>query len=157
MLWPMRNAAALFLGLTLGLALTWPSPAAAAIVFRAECGDLTGQRVDMDANGKHKREDWKPEFYRAGPPPLGQGTLKFISEDADANHVRVKWTSEERLLPVVFKSDTQISIADVDDFGVWIYTLYYRAGKVLVTRQTTNPGPGAIGALLTGDCEFEEK
>jgi len=38
--------------------------------------------------------------------------------------------------------------------GVWIFSLFYRAGKVLVTRQTTNPGPGAVGALLTADCEF---
>jgi hypothetical protein len=145
-------ALSLFVALILGP----PFPAAAKVVFRAECGDLTGQRVDMDPNGKHTREDWKPETYRAGPPPEGQGTLKFLSDDTDTSRIRVQWTSEERLLPVVFKSDTQISIADVDDFGVWIYTLYYRAGKVLVTRQTTNPGPGAIGALLTGDCEFKD-
>ena len=56
-----------------------------------------------------------------------------------------------------FKSDTQISIADVDDFGVWIYTLYYCAGNVMVTRQTTNPGPDTIGALLFADGEFKEK
>ena len=57
----------------------------------------------------------------------------------------------------MFKSETQISVADVDDFGVWIFSLYFRAGKVIVTRQTTNPGPGAVGALLTADCEFVEK
>ena len=45
--------------------------------------------------------------------------------------------------------------ADVDEFGVWIFSLYYRASKVIVTRQTTNPG--AVGALLTADCEFVGK
>ncbi len=135
----------------------FPLPAAAKVVFRAECGDLTGQRVDMDPNGKHTREDWKREAYRSGPPPEGQGTLKFLSDDTDSDRIRVEWSSQDKLLPVVFKSDTQISLADVDDFGVWIYTLYYRTGKVLVTRQTTNPGPGAIVAMLTGDCDFKEK
>ncbi|PPR59133.1 MAG: hypothetical protein CFH04_02060, partial [Alphaproteobacteria bacterium MarineAlpha3_Bin3] len=59
------------------------------------------------------------------------------------------------LLPIVFKSETQISVADVDEFGVWIFSLYYRAGKVIVTRQTTNPS--AVGGLLTADCEFVGK
>ena len=67
----------------------------------------------------------------------------------------MRWTAHsETLLPVVFKSDTQITVADVDEFGVWLFSLYYRSGKVIVTRQTTNPGPGAIGALLVGKCEF---
>lgn len=135
-----------------------PVQAEAKTIFRAECGDLRGQRVDMDPDGKHRKEDWKLEFYKAGPPPKGQGTLTFLSDDADTGHVRMSWTANtKQLLPVVFKSDFQISLADVDEFGVWIFTLIYRTGKVMVTRQTTNPGPGAIGALLVGDCVFKEK
>ena len=82
---------------------------------------------------------------------------EVLSASTDTGHIRVKWTSDEQLLPIVFKSETQISVADVDEFGVWIFSLYYRAGKVIVTRQTTNPGPGAVGALLTADCEFVGK
>lgn len=102
-------------------------------------------------------EKWTPELYPAGPPPNGTGTLTFVSDSTDTGHIRVKWTSDEQLLPIVFKSDHQISVADVDEFGVWIFSLYFRAGKVIVTRQTTNPGPGAVGALLTADCEFVGK
>ena len=49
--------------------------------------------------------------------------------------------------------------ADVDAFGVWIFSLYYRDSKVIITRQTTNPGPGpsAVGGLLTADGEFVGK
>ena len=106
---------------------------------------------------KSNIEKWTPELYPAGPPPNGTGTLTFLSDSTDTGHIRVKWTSDEQLLPIVFKSETQISVADVDEFGVWIFSLYYRAGKVIVTRQTTNPGPGAVGALLTADCEFVGK
>ncbi len=132
-------------------------PAKADVVFRATCGDLKGHRVDMDPAGKSKREDWKLEYYKSGPPPDGTGTLTFVSDDSDNGHIRVKWTSDEQALPIVFKSDTQITVADVDDFGVWLFTLYYPACKVMVTRQTTNPGPGAIGALLVGDCKVTGK
>ena len=139
-------------------AFAWtPSPAQADVVFRATCGSLKGHRVNMDPNGKSNIEKWTPEFYPAGPPPNGTGTLGFLSDSTDTGHIRVKWTSDEQLLPIVFKSETQISVADVDEFGVWIFSLYYRAGKVIVTRQTTNPGPGAVGALLTADCEFGGK
>ena len=134
-----------------------PTPVAAEVVFRATCGSLKGHRVHMDPNGKSKIEKWTPEFYPAGPPPDGTGTLTFVSDSADTGHIRVKWSGQEQSLPIVFKSETQISVADVDEFGVWIFSLYYRAGKVIVTRQTTNPGPGAVGALLTADCEFVEK
>jgi len=133
------------------------SPATAKTLFHATCGDLRGQRVDMAADGRTKKEDWKYEFYKAGPPPNGQGTLEFVAEDADSDRVVMKWSANARALPIVFKSDFQISLADVDEFGVWLFTLYYRAGKVVVTRQTTNPGPGAIGAILVGDCRFEDK
>ena len=143
------------------LAFAWtssaPMPAAAEVIFRATCGSLKGHRVKMDPNGKSKAETWTPELYPAGPPPKGTGTLRFVSDSSDNDHIRVKWTNEEQLLPIVFKSDTQISVADVDEFGVWLFSLYYLAGKVIVTRQTTNPGPGAMGALLTADCEFQEK
>ncbi|MAF95792.1 MAG: hypothetical protein CMM60_08575 [Rhodospirillaceae bacterium] len=134
-----------------------PMPVAADVVFRATCGSLKGHRVNMDPDGKSKIENWMPEFYPAGPPPKGTGTLTFLSDDSDTGHIRVKWAGNEQSLPIVFKSETQISVADVDDFGVWIFSLYYRAGKVIVTRQTTNPGPGAVGALLTADCEFVGK
>ena len=132
-----------------------PSPAGADVVFHATCGSLKGHRVNMDPNGKSNIEKWTPELYPAGPPPNGTGTLTFLSDSTDTGHIRVKWTSDEQLLPIVFKSETQISVADVDEFGVWIFSRYYRAGKVIVTRQTTNPG--AVGALLTADCEFVGK
>ena len=139
-------------------AFAWTSsPAGADFVFRATCGSLKGHRVNMDADGKSKIENWNAELYPAGPPPKGTGTLTFLSDSTDNGHIRVKWAGDEQLLPIVFKSETQISVADIDDFGVWIFSLYYRAGKVIVTRQTTNPGPGAVGALLTADCEFEGK
>ena len=139
-------------------AFAWtPSPAGADVVFRATCSSLKGHRVNMDPNGKSNIEKWTPELYSAGPPPNGTGTLTFLSDSTDTGHIRVKWTSDEQLLPIVFKSETQISVADVDEFGVWIFSLYYRAGKVIVTRQTTNPGPGAVGAVLTADCEFVGK
>ncbi len=134
-----------------------PTPVVADVVFRATCGSLKGHRVNMDPNGKSNIEKWTPELYPAGPSPKGTGTLTFLSDSTDTGHLRVKWTSDEQLLTIVFKSETQISVADVDDFGVWIFSLYFRAGKVIVTRQTTNPGPGAVGALLTADCEFVEK
>ena len=131
------------------------APAQAKTVFHATCGDLRGQRVDMDPDGRTAKEDWKYEFYKQGPAPDGQGTLEFIAEEEGADHLIMKWTGPARSLPIVFKSDSQISAADVDEYGVWMFTLFYRAGKVLVTRQTTNPG--AIGAILVGNCAFEEK
>ncbi len=135
-----------------------PVPADAKIVFSATCGDLKGHRVDMDPEDGSKPDKWKSELYPAGPPPEGTGMLKFQSDDTDTGHIRMSWTANtESLLPVVFKSDTQITVADVDEFGVWLFSLYYRTGKVIVTRQTTNPGPGAIGALVVGHCEFSDK
>ena len=120
-------------------AFAWtPSPAGADVVFRATCGSLKGHRVNMDPNGKSNIQKWTPELY-----------------STDTDHIRVKWTSDEQLLPIVFKSETQISVPDVDEFRVRILSLYYRADKVIVTRQTTNPG--AVGALLTADYEFVEK
>ena len=143
--------------LLLAAFLLMAPPARAKTVFHATCGDLRGQRVDMDPEGRTDREDWKNEFYKKDPPPDGQGTLEFIAEEEGTDRLIMKWSGPARSLPIVFKSDTQISAADVDEFGVWIFTLYYRAGKVLVTRQTTNPGPGAVGAILVGNCVFEEK
>ena len=100
-------------------AFAWtPSPAGADVVFCAACGSLTGHRVNMDPNGKSNIEKWTPELYPAGPPPNGTGTLTFLSNSTDTGHIRVKWTSDEQLLPIVFKSETQISVADVDEFEV---------------------------------------
>ncbi len=143
--------------LAIALAAAAPGPAAAKTVFHAVCGNLSGQRVDLDPDGVNKRERWKSEFYRAGPPPDGQGTLEFISEESERDHVIIKWSGPARSLPIVFKNESQISLADVDESGVWIFTLLYRAGKVVVTRQTTAGGPGSVGALLTADCEFKTK
>lgn len=154
MLWAMRLLVPVLIAALFPLAA---APAQAKTVFHATCGDLRGQRVDMDPDGRTAKEEWKNEFYKTGPPPEGQGTLEFIAEEEGADHLIMKWSGPARSLPIVFKSDTQISAADVDEFGIWMFTLYYRAGKVLVTRQTTNPGPGAIGAILVGDCAFEEK
>ena len=141
-----------------GLLTAIPLPADAKVVFSAECGHLKGMRVDMDPRDASKPYHWKDEHYPAGNPPEGTGTLKFVSDDTDTSHLRMSWTANtESLLPVVFKSDTQITVADVDEFGVWLFSLYYLTGKVIVTRQTTNPGPGAIGALVVGHCEFSDK
>ena len=105
-------------------AFAWtPSPAGADVVFHATCGSLKDHRVNMDPNGKSNIEKWTPELYPAGPPPNGTGTLTFLSDSTDTGHIRVKWTSDEQLLPIVFKSETQISVADVDEFGVWIFSL----------------------------------
>jgi len=94
-----------------------PTPVVAEVVFRATCGSLKGHRVNMDPLGKSNIEKWTPEFYPAGPPPKGTGTLTFVSDSTDTSHLRVKWTSDEQLLPIVFKSEIQISVADVDEFG----------------------------------------
>jgi len=139
----------------LAAAAASPGSASAKTVFHAVCGNLSGQRVELDPDGVNRRETWKSEFYRAGPPPDGQGTLEFISDESDRDHVGMKWGGPARALPVVYRSDSQISLADVDDSGVWIFTLFYHAGKVMVSRQTTTSGRGSVGALLTGDCEFK--
>ena len=82
-------------------AFAWtPSPAGADVVFRATCGSLKGHRVNMDPNGKSNIEKWTPELYPAGPPPNGTGTLTFLSDSTDTGHIRVKWTSDEQLLPI---------------------------------------------------------
>ncbi len=148
------TALALLVGLLTGVS----SPAEAKVVFRAVCGDINGMRVDMDHKDGSKPDQWKDERYPAGAPPKGTGTLKFVSDDTDTSHLRMSWTAnEETLLPVVFKSDTQITVADVDKIGVWLFSLFPRTGKVIVTRQTTDPGPGTIGALLAGKCEFSSQ
>lgn len=150
--------AALFLPIALGALVAAMPPAGAKTIFHATCGSLHGRRVDMDPDGPSKKEDWKDEFYKSGPPPDGTGTLEFISDDDDRDRLLMRWTEHEaRSLPIVYRSESQITVADVDEFGVWMFTLYYRAGKVLVSRQTTNPGPGAIGAILVGACRFAEK
>jgi len=155
MLAAMRTA--LLAALAAAIAVAAPGAAQARTVFHAVCGNLQGQRVDLDPDGGNKLERWRPEFYRAGPPPDGQGTLEFISEDDERDHITIKWGGPPRSLPIVYRSNGQISIADVDESGVWIFTLLYRAGKVMVTRQTTIGGPGTTGALLTADCEFKPR
>lgn len=156
MLGPMRVFVSILAAAVASPLLLSPAPAGAKTVFHAVCGNLRGQRVDMDPDGGSKKEDWKYEFYKSGPPPEGVGTLEFVAEDTDTDHIIIKWTRHEaRAVPVAFRSHNQISLADVDEFGIWIFTLYPRAGKVMVTRQTANVGPGAIGALLVGNCDFE--
>lgn len=126
----------------------------AEIVFRAVCGDLSGHRVDMSPTDPMGRARWRAELYRAGSPPQGQGTLELLSDDGHPDSIRVSWGETGRLLPVVYKSESQVSVADVDEFGVWIYSLYFRAGKIVVSRQTVGPLTGAVGALVQGDCDL---
>ena len=75
--------------LTVALVAWTPVPAQADVVFRATCGSLKGHRVNMDPNGKSNIEKWTPELYPAGPPPKGTGTLTFVSDSSDTNHIRV--------------------------------------------------------------------
>jgi hypothetical protein len=156
MLGPMGLARYIFIAAIAVLAFQ-PAPAGAKTIFHAVCGDLKGQRVDIDPGGFSNLNRWQSELYRGGPPPEGQGTLEFVSEDTERDHVIIKWSGPARALPIVFRSDAQISLADVDEAGVWIYTLLYRAGKVLISRQTTTGGPGTVGALLVGNCKFKDK
>jgi len=140
------------------LAAAGALPSAAAqepeVIFRATCGDLEGHRVDMSPTDPREQGRWRAEHYHAGAPPEGQGTLEFLSDDAHTDSVRVAWGDEGRYLPIAFKSPGQISIADVDPYGVWIYTLFLHAEKVVVSRQTIGPYAGAVGALVQGTCEL---
>ena len=120
-----------------------PSPAGADVVFHATCGSLKGHRVNMDPNGKSNIEKWTPELYPAGPPPNGTGTLSFLSDSTDTGHIRVKWTSDEHLLPIVFKSETQISVADVDEFGVWIFPSTTAPARSSSPARPPTPAPSA--------------
>lgn len=146
------------LSLLAGLLAAFPITADAKVIFSAVCGDLRGMRVDMDPEDGAKPDKWKDELYPAGAPPKGTGTLKFVSDDTDNGLVRMSWSANtEALLPVVFKSDTQITLADVDETGVWLFSLYPRTDRVIVTRQTADSGPGIIGAVLVAKCEFSSR
>lgn len=124
------------------------------MLLLATCGDLRGYRVDMDPVDPARPAQWRSEHYREGPPPEGRGTLEFVADDGHPDLIGVRWGAGARFLPVAYASDTQISLADVDDFGVWMFSLYPQAGKVVVSRQTAGPGPAAVGALVQGDCKF---
>lgn len=126
------------------------------VVFRATCGDLTGHRVDMDPTDPSEQEQWRTEVYRASPPPEGHGTLELLSDEAHTDSIRVAWGSGGgRFLPIAYKSKGQISIADVDPYGVWIITLFFQAEKVVISRQTIGPYAGAVGAIVQGSCELQ--
>ncbi len=91
-----------------------------------------------------------PAYGVGGTPPGGP----FVSDDTHPDKIRVTWGKSDHLLPIVQRNEGQISVADIDAYGVWIYTLLFRAGKVLISRQTSDPRVGAVGAMLTADCEF---
>ncbi|MFQ5619354.1 MAG: hypothetical protein ACE5FR_10305 [Rhodospirillales bacterium] len=145
--------AAVLLAMVASIDLWGAAPARAGIIFRAVCGDVAGQRVDVDPTGESRIETWKRESY-ADVPGAGAGVLGFVSDDAHVDQIRVTWGKSDQLLPIVYRSDDQISVADIDAYGVWIYTLLFRAGKVLISRQTSDLRFGAVGAMLTADCEF---
>ena len=148
-----RRRPAVLLAMVASIALWGAAPARAEVIFRAVCGEVAGQRVDVDPTGKTGIETWKRESY-ADVGGEGSGALGFVSDDAHPDQIRVTWGKSDQLLPVVHRNEGQISVADIDAYGVWIYTLLFRAGKVLISRQTSNPRFGAVGALLTADCEF---
>ncbi len=129
------------------------APALAGTIFRAVCGEVTGQRVDLDPTKKTGIETWKRESY-ADVPGEGAGVLGFVSDDTYPDQIRVTWGKADQLLPIVHRNEGQISVAEIDAYGVWIYTLLFRADKVLISRQTSDPRLGAVGAMLTADCEF---
>ncbi len=122
------------------------------IIFRAVCSDLRGHRVNMNPADPGGSERWHIEFYRSGPAP--QNSLELLSDDAHLDSIRMTWGRDQRFLPIVYRSDSQISVADVDEVGVWIFTLFFQTDKVLVSRQTATRATGAVGALVVGSCEI---
>ncbi len=145
--------AAALLAMVAFLPFRGAAPGLAGTIFRAVCGEVAGRRVDVDPTGETGIETWKRESY-ADVPGEGAGALGFVSDDTHPDRIRVTWGTSDQLLPVVHRNEGQISVADIDAYGVWIYTLLFRAGKVLISRQTSNPRFGAVGAMLTADCEF---
>ncbi len=149
-----RRSPAVLLAMVACIPFWSAAPARAEVIFRAVCGEVAGQRVDVDPTGKTGIETWKRESYAAVGGGGGTGALSFVSDDAHPDQMRVIWGKSDQLLPIVHRNEGQVSVADIDEYGVWIYTLFFRAGKVLISRQTNNPRFGAVGALLTADCEF---
>ncbi len=139
--------------LAMAASVPFPAPAVAGTIFRAVCGEVAGQRVDVDPTKETGIETWKRESY-TDLPGEGAGVLGFVSDDTHADQIRVTWGKSDQLLPIVHRNEGQISVADIDEYGVWIYTLLFRAGKVLISRQTSDPRRGAVGAMLTADCAF---
>lgn len=139
--------------LAMAASVPFPAPAVAGTIFRAVCGEVAGQRVDVDPTKETGIETWKRESY-ADVPGEGAGVLAFLSDDTHPDQIRVTWGKSDQLLPIVHRNEGQISVADIDAYGVWIYTLLFRAGKVLISRQTSDPRRGAVGAMLTADCAF---
>ena len=144
---------AVFLAMVASIPFPGAAPAVARTIFRAVCGEVAGQRVDVDPTGETGIETWKRESY-ADVPGEGAGVLGFVSDDTHPDQIRVTWGKSDQLLPIVHRNEGQISVADIDAYGVWIYTLLFRAGKVLISRQTSDPRLGAVGAMLAADCKF---
>jgi hypothetical protein len=151
---PAQKACAVFLAALAGVLVLAAVPARAEVVFRAVCSDVTGHRVDMDPTGTTHAETWKAENYGPAAMDGGTGVLGFVSDDAHPDTIRVTWGKSDQRLPIVYKNEGQISLAETDANGIWIYTLYFRADKVLISRQTNEPRFGAVGSLLTADCVF---
>ncbi len=148
------NASAVFLALLAGALVLAQAPARADVIFHAVCGDVTGHRVDMDPTGTTHAETWKAENYGPAAMEGGTGVLGFVADDSHPDTIRVTWGKSDKHLPIVYKNESQISLAETDDNGIWIYTPYFRADKVLISRQTSEPRFGAVGSLLTADCTF---
>ncbi len=144
---------AVLLAMVASIPFPGAAPALAGSILRAVCGEVPGQRVDLDPTKKTGIETWKRESY-ADVPGEGAGVLGFVSDDTYPDQIRVTWGKSDQLLPIVHRNAGQISVAEIDAYGVWIYTLLFRAGKVLISRQTSDPRVGAVGAMLTADCEF---
>ncbi len=152
---PMSRRRPLLPAVLLAMAASNPfsGAAPAGTIFRAVCGEVAGQRVDVDPTKETGIETWKRESY-ADVPGEGAGVLGFVSDDTHPDQIRVTWGTSDQLLPIIHRKEGQISVADIDAYGVWIYTLLFRAGKVLISRQTSDPRFGAVGAMLTADCDF---
>ncbi len=91
---PMSRGRPLLPAVLLAMAASIPvpgaAPALAGTIFRAVCGEVAGQRVDVDPTGQSSIETWKRESY-ADVPGAGAGVLGFVSDDTHPDQIRVTW------------------------------------------------------------------
>ncbi len=76
-----RPRPAVLLAMVASIPLWAAAPALAEVIFRAVCGEVAGQRVDVDPTGNTGIETWKRESY-ADVGGEGAGVLGFVSDDA---------------------------------------------------------------------------
>ena len=76
-----RRRPAVLLAMVASIPFWGAAPALADVIFRAVCGEVAGQRVDVDPTGNTGIETWKRESY-ADVGGEGAGVLGFVSDDA---------------------------------------------------------------------------